>query len=204
MSADAETGGGPATAEWSRQLLQSITDVARNIFGAAASSIFLVDEVSGELVFEAVSGKGEEFLVGTVFPAGVGIAGWVLASGEALVVDDAAASPLFARDLAASTRYIPDSIMAAPLVAPQGVLGVLEVLDPVPQSRSSLDELDLLTMFASQAAIALGVVAEYRTAMTALRSSQVAACTGLDAQGREISIRLVDAFRDFLGVAVRN
>ena len=42
-----------------RALLQSIVDVARAIFGAKASSIFLLDTATDELVFEAVSGEGE-------------------------------------------------------------------------------------------------------------------------------------------------
>jgi len=47
-----------------RALLQSIVDVARAIFGAKASSIFLLDEDTEELVFEAVSGEGEGDLIG--------------------------------------------------------------------------------------------------------------------------------------------
>ena len=43
----------------SRQLLQSIVDVARTIFAAEAASIFLHDEEADELVFEAVAGRGE-------------------------------------------------------------------------------------------------------------------------------------------------
>lgn len=42
------------------------------------------------------------------------------------------------------------------------MLGVLEVLDPVEQSRSSLSELDLLALFARQAAAALAVIADRR------------------------------------------
>ncbi len=51
-----------------------MVDVARAIFGAEASSVFLLDEEADELVFQAVSGQGEEFLVGRRFPAGRGIA----------------------------------------------------------------------------------------------------------------------------------
>ena len=39
-----------------RSLLQSVVEVARAIFGAKASSIFLFDEDTDELVFEAVAG----------------------------------------------------------------------------------------------------------------------------------------------------
>lgn len=41
-----------------RRLLQSIVEVARSVFGAAAASVLLVDEADGDLVFEAVAGEG--------------------------------------------------------------------------------------------------------------------------------------------------
>jgi GAF domain-containing protein len=189
----------PLIADRSRLLLQSITDVALAIFGAAASSIFLLDETAGELVFEAVSGKGQDFLVGTRLPADLGVAGWVVSSGEPLVIDDLSTSPVFARDVAASTRYVPESLMAAPLVAAETVLGVLEVLDPVPQSRSSLGELDLLALFARQAAVALSIITGYREAQQLLRARPAAALDDLGAHGQQVGAALLDAFRDFLG-----
>lgn len=146
----------------SQELLRSVVDVARAIFGAAASSVFLLDEARHELVFQAVSGQGEDVLVGRRLPAGSGIAGWVVMSGEPVIVDDLSSSADFDRDFAKSTQYVPDALMAAPLTHDDRVLGVLEVLDPAPQSRSSLDELDLLALFARQAAVALRVVADRR------------------------------------------
>ena len=71
-----------------RQLLQSIVEVERQVYAAAASSVFTVSPDTGELVFAAVAGEGEEGLVGTRFPAGTGIAGWVVASCEPIIVDD--------------------------------------------------------------------------------------------------------------------
>ncbi|UED85100.1 GAF domain-containing protein [Streptomyces profundus] len=140
------------------ELLQSVVDTACAIFGAQASSILLLDAETEEMIFEAVSGQGEEFLVGSRFPAGRGIAGWVAASGEPMVVDDLRASPSFDRTIAKSTGYVPDALMAAPLIHGEDVLGVLEVLDPSPQARSGLEELDVLALFARQAAVALHVL----------------------------------------------
>ncbi|MCU1684441.1 MAG: histidine kinase [Amycolatopsis sp.] len=164
-----------------RGLLQSIVNVARAIFGAAASSIFLLDGQTGELVFQAVAGEGEGFLVGTRIPAR-GIAGWVLGSGEAMVVEDLRSNESFARDLAAGTGYLPQALMAVPLIDAEDVLGVLEVLDPAPQSRSNLDELELLTLFACQAAIALRVVTTRRASTEPVDDDQ----------------DLVHAFQEFL------
>lgn len=179
--------GGP---DAERELLQSVVETARAIFGAQAASIFLLDEEARELVFQAVAGQGADFLVGTRFPAGRGVAGWVALSGEPMVVDDVSGDHIFARDLAESTRYVPSSLMAAPLLGRGRVLGVLEVLDPAPQSRSDLGELALLALFARQAATALRVVTDHR--------ERTAAALLADPAERARGRRLLDALRDLL------
>ncbi len=96
--------GALAAREGHRPLLQAIVEVARAIFGARAASIMLLDEEAGELVFEAVTGEGEDTLGGPQDPQRHGIAGWVAASGQPLVVEDVATDPRFARDAAAAHR----------------------------------------------------------------------------------------------------
>lgn len=182
----------PAPSDTPRdELLQSVVDVARAIFGAAASSVLLLDEEADELVFRAVSGEGQEFLVGRRFPAGRGIAGWVATSGEPMVVDDLAADPSFDRSLAESTAYVPNSLMAAPLISDARVLGVLEVLDASPQARSSVRELDLLAMFARQAAAALRVITPDPLAVAS-------AGRALEQAQREDALRLLGSLEQVL------
>jgi GAF domain-containing protein len=147
-----------------KELLASVVTVARALFGAAAASVFLLDDQAGELVFEAVSGAGEDHLVGERFPASRGIAGWVLGAQEPLIVSDLSTNPVFARDLAETTGYVPQSLMAAPLQRRDETIGVMEVLDPVPSAVSPLGAAELLTLFAGQAAVALGVIQRNRAA----------------------------------------
>ena len=112
-----------------RRLLGSIVEVARSIFQARASSILLYEEETEELVFAAVVGEGEEELHGQRFPAGTGIAGWVLTTQTPLVIEDVQQDPRFARTVAEGTGYVPKGLMAVPLLDEDRVLGVLEVLD---------------------------------------------------------------------------
>ena len=134
-----------------RTLLQSVVEVARAIFGAKASSIFLLDEEADELVFEAVAGEGAETLVGQRFPSSSGVAGWVLVTRQSLVIEDVTQDPRFSKDVAESTGYVPKGLMAVPLLHDEQVLGVLEVLDRPERSQFSLVEMDLLGLFANQA-----------------------------------------------------
>jgi GAF domain-containing protein len=149
-------------------LLRSIVQVARAIFTARAASIFLLDEASDELVFEAIAGEGAQDLIGRRFPSSTGIAGWVLVTRQPIVLEDAMRDPRFARDLAESTGYVPRSLMAVPLLHGERVLGVLEVLDRPQQARFTLAEMDLLGMFANQAAIALDLLQRARRARAAM------------------------------------
>jgi GAF domain-containing protein len=145
-----------------RSLLQSIVEVARSVFGAAAASVFLLDEETDELVFEAVAGEGEGDLVGTRFPSDTGLAGWVVMSGEPLLVDDVNDNPQFARDKAESTGYVPNSIMAAPLIRNGECIGVLEVLDRGTRPRSDLSDVDLIGMLATEVALGLDLLVRLR------------------------------------------
>ena len=154
-----------------RALLVSVAEVARAIFGAKASSIFLLDEETDELVFEAVAGYGAETLVGQRFPSSTGIAGWVLVTRQPLVIEDVTEDPRFAKDFAQSTGYVPKGLMAVPLLHEERALGVLEVLDRPSRSQFSLVEMDLLGLFANQAAIALDLLRRARRAEAVLTTS---------------------------------
>jgi GAF domain-containing protein len=145
-----------------RSLLQSIVEVARSVFSAAAASVFLLDEDTDELVFEAVAGEGEGSLVGQRFPSSTGVAGWVVMSGQPLLVDDVSESPQFARDAAESTGYVPTSIMAAPLIRNGECIGVLSVLDRGTRHRGDLSDVDLIAMLATEVALGLDLLVRLR------------------------------------------
>jgi GAF domain-containing protein len=183
-----------------RALLAAIVEVARSIFHAKASSILLLDEEAEELVFEAVVGQGEDTLLGTRFPAGKGIAGWVLATRTPLVIEDVHQDPRFAKDVAEDTGYVPSGLMAAPLLHEERALGVLSVLDRPEQSLFSLQEMELLGLFANQAAIAVDLLLRTRRAERLLDSDRdelgvvarlAAAVDALEEEQREAGLRLL-------------
>jgi GAF domain-containing protein len=152
-----------------RALLQSIVDVARAIFKAKASSILLLDEEADELVFEAAADEASDALIGKRFPSSTGIAGFVLVSRQPLVIEDVLTDPRFSRETAESTGFVPKGLMAVPLLHDERVLGVLEVLDRPQDTRFTLAEMELLGLFANQAAIALDLLQRARRAQNALR-----------------------------------
>jgi GAF domain-containing protein len=164
----AVAAGALGAEEGYRSLLQSTVEVARAIFASKAASVFLLDEEADELVFEAVAGEGAGELIGVRFPSSTGIAGWVLVTRQPLVVEDVTTDTRFSREAAQSTGFVPKGIMAVPLLVEERALGVLEVLDRPTQSQFTLAELDLLGLFANQAAIALDLLQRGRRAKAAL------------------------------------
>jgi GAF domain-containing protein len=189
-----------------RSLLQATVEVARAIFHAKAASVFLLDQEADELVFEAVAGEGAGELVGKRFPSSTGVAGWVLTTGQPLVVDDLTADTRFSREAAESTGYVPRGLMAVPLLVEERALGVLEVLDRPADSTFTLAEMNLLGLFANQAAVALDLLQRGRRARAALDGdgelgalARIAATLeGADDEKREAGLRLLAALEQLL------
>ena len=203
----AVAAGALGSEESYRELLQSIVEVARAIFGARASSVFLHDEDADELVFEAVAGEGADELIGQRFPSSTGIAGWVLVTRQPLVVDELDKDPRFAREAAESTGFVPKGLMAVPLLHEDRALGVLEVLDRPQKAAFSLAEMELLGLFANQAAIALDLLQKARSARAVLEDEGGEAealarfATRLDdadEEKREAALQLLDALAKLL------
>jgi GAF domain-containing protein len=115
-----------------------------------------------------VAGEGSDDLVGRRFPADTGIAGWVLATRQPLVLEDVEGDPRFGREAAESTGYVPKGMMAVPLLHEDTALGVLSVLDRPKDTRFTLAEMDLLGRFANQAAVGLDLLLRARRARAAL------------------------------------
>ena len=137
------------------ELLQSIAEAARRIFDAKACSLALLDEEQEILTFHVAAGYGEDQVVGLKVPVNQGIAGWVVTSGQPIAIADVRQDPRFARDVAESTGYVPQAILAMPLETERGMLGVIEVLDRGHDSTSGADDMALLGLFADQAALAI-------------------------------------------------
>jgi GAF domain-containing protein len=188
-----------------RDLLHSIVQVARAIFSAKGSSIWLLDEETDELVIAAVARDEERHLLGMRMPSSQGIAGWVLTTRQPIVIEDVQSDPRHAKEVAERTGYAPQGLMAVPVLHEERALGVLQVLDR--QTTFSLGEMDLLGMFANQAAIALDLLQRARTAKAVLddQDTDVAAvarlAVALDAledERREAGIALLRALEDLL------
>ena len=127
--------------------------------------------------------------------------------GQPLIIENVAEDPRFARDVAESTKYVPTTLMATPVICDEEAIGVLEVLDPGPSPRSALTQLELLSLFGLQAAAALRLVQRSRAARSRLIMADgefaelvevVRVLDGLDGERRQAGLRLFGSMRTLL------
>jgi GAF domain-containing protein len=136
-------------------VLRSIVEATVVLFGAEAASIALYDPASDRLVFEVAAGEQGEGVVGLAIGSDQGVAGYVFSTGQPLALSDVARDARFGRETAEQTGYVPRSLVAVPLVDDEGVLGVLEVLDKRGDGGFDLRDVELATVFARQACVAI-------------------------------------------------
>ena len=158
------------TGDIETRLLQSIVDATVRLFDAEAASIALFEQDPDRLEFRVAAGEQGAGAVGLTVPPTQGIAGFVYSTGQALSLSDVANDPRFNRDAAEQTGYVPRSIAAAPLLDEQGTVGVLQVLDKRGSATFSLNDMELLGVFAAQATVAIGAARVQRDTERLLRS----------------------------------
>jgi len=116
------------TAPHESDALTSLCVLARLCLGATSVSIARV--VDDGLRYVAADGRGAAGIVGTLLPPGAGIAGFVAATGQSLMVRDPASDPRFARDVGERVGYVPGEIQCIAVVDREGdVVAVLSLLD---------------------------------------------------------------------------
>lgn len=152
LRADVATRIAPPAGE---TVLRSIVDATVTLFDAEAASIALHDPVTGQLVFRVAAGSEGEGVVGLAIRADEGVAGYVFTTGQPMALSDVASDSRFGREAAERTGYVPRSLVAVPLIDDEGTIGVLEVLDKRAAAGFDLHDVELASVFARQATVAI-------------------------------------------------
>lgn len=121
--------------------------------GAEASSLFLLDEDSGELVCHACTGPVD--ITGLRLPPGRGIVGCTVAEDRARMVRDVRQDADFGAMVDAQTGFVTRSIMCAPMSVQGHRLGAIELLNKKGGGLFDTGDRQLLQTLASSAALAL-------------------------------------------------
>ncbi len=136
-----------------RPLLDLIVVAARELTQTEACSILLVDRRSGQLHFEAATNLPGIHSI--VVPMEDSIAGWVVRTSKPLIVPDARSDPRSYRGADEQSGFTTRSILAAPMVARNNVIGVLEAINKKEEGEFTEEDLELLCVLGDQAAVAV-------------------------------------------------
>ena len=96
------------------QVLEAFTVKVGGLVDAERASVFLADEVRGELWSKVAQSESERPLEIRV-PLGMGVAGHVIRTGEPLNVADAYQSPFFNPEVDRVTGYVTRSLLCVPI-----------------------------------------------------------------------------------------
>ena len=135
------------------QVLTAAMQGVRNAMQVEIGSLLLVDETDGRLRFRKALGQAGEWLVDQTLGPSEGIAGWVVSHRRSLRVNDAQSDERYARRIEVQTNFHIDSVMAAPLIVKERVIGAIEVVNK-PGGMTESDE-KLLNALAASIAVAV-------------------------------------------------
>ena len=137
------------------EVLSLIMKSANKVTNSTASTLMLREERTGELIFSVPTGPQADKLVDIRIDPGQGIAGWVAEKELPVLVPDVTKDKRFYEGIDRQTGFKTESLIAVPLKAKTKLIGVLEVINKADGSQFTDEDVLLLTIFASQAAMAI-------------------------------------------------
>jgi sigma-B regulation protein RsbU (phosphoserine phosphatase) len=163
-----------------RELLRYVINISTDALLAEAGSVLLLDESKKQLEFYVVEGEKEEVLLKSKFPADQGIAGWVIKNRKPIVVNNLQQDPRFYKGIDERSGFQSQSMVVAPLIANEEILGVIEVLNKVDQSDFTSEDAEFLASIADEAAFAIknSILFEYLVNFYCRRRQGFSDCKG--------------------------
>jgi len=137
------------------QVLQSILAAATELTSSDAASILALDEESNSLRFMALSSRQQNTLETVSVPLDRSIAGIVFSQKKTAAVNDVGKSPFHFKSADQVSGYQTHTLVAAPILFRNESLGVIEVVNKSNGADYTGDDVTILEMLASQAAIAV-------------------------------------------------
>lgn len=139
-------------------LIELVTSKCREVLDADGVAVMLLDAESQELYFPYFSDRDPEVakrLALVRVPVGKGIAGEVFQTGRSVRIDNVSTDRHFYSGVDKKTGLTTRSLLAAPLVASEARLGVIEAVNPLGREAFSENDLALLESLAESVARAI-------------------------------------------------
>jgi serine phosphatase RsbU (regulator of sigma subunit)/putative methionine-R-sulfoxide reductase with GAF domain len=135
-------------------LLEKITASIKEYMGSEEASIFIYDSEKEELTFETATGEKEKELKQIILKKGQGVAGWIAAERQGVIINDSQNDPRHTGMVDRKTLFQTQSLLGVPVLLENRVLGVLEAVNKK-RGKFSNDDLQVLEQMAGFLAIPL-------------------------------------------------
>lgn len=149
-----------------KELLQAVAETVLTLLEAGQVRVYLYDRQADAFILAAILNGGEALKIKEMQPRQDGLTATVARTGRYMAVPNVSEHPLYQGD---GKVHGFKAIIGAPLKKGEDVLGVLNVFYNRPHYFTS-DELDLLHVLATQAAVALENARLYRLEQTRLQN----------------------------------
>ena len=136
------------------EVLTLVMERINAVLKVEAGSLLLIDDETGELVFQIALGEKAEGVKPFRLQMGQGIAGHVAQSGEPLMISDAQKDHRHYKAVDVTTDFLTRSILCVPMIVKGKVIGVIEIMNKLEGDFTESD-LTLLNSIATYAAIAI-------------------------------------------------
>lgn len=136
-------------------LLENILDSSVQILNCEAGFLLMADEESRELVCNVTSGSILDGLIDKRLPYGSGEASIAVRNRKPLIINQVDEIPEWVGLLKSPKEFVARSILIIPLIIKNDLIGVVEVFNKKDGMPFSNSDQEILSAFASQAAIAL-------------------------------------------------
>ncbi len=138
-----------------QKILQTIMEKISDFLQPDTWSLLMLDENTQELYFEIAIGAGANKLKDVRLKLGEGIAGWVAANGDPVLVEDVKTDPRFSSKFDELTQTDTHSVVCVPIKGRERVLGVIELINCLGKDSFRNEDIPILKNLADYAAIAL-------------------------------------------------
>ena len=147
------------------EVLARIINEAARMLKVETGSVLLRDESTGELSFAISISNGQRIDIPTHLQADQGLAGWVIATGQPVCVNDVKADPRWFGEV--QPDFVTRSLLAVPLQLDGRVLGALQLLNKKGAAGFNEDDITRLSAFAASATVAIENARMFREARRA-------------------------------------
>lgn len=155
-----------------KDLLLRSMNAIRAVMSAEASSLMLLDEVTGELNVSIPTGPVQNEIKGFSIPKDKGIGGWVIQNNTSYITNDIKSDPFFWKDL--SNDFSTRNIVCVPLRNRDGnAFGVLQALNRIGGASFHEDSVEIFHVLAEHISMAIQRTREYEAMEAALQDKQL-------------------------------